>query len=663
MAALPEFQSDLPWSGQRSVRLWRRLAPLLLVILVLPGCSATLVDTEVDAPTAEAPDPALAGSATRILPTVVAASAVLPGEALGAITTPAVAARIAQQAGDLNPLTDGWETEALSEASNLQLAVLGGLLKHPAQLEAAQFADLLTDDFSCGDLLASEMVNAFDDEPLLVERGVIDAAVVGQQLSGAHQGAGGLLAALGALVEPLLEATDVHVKFKLYNVDVADDSYTTRQFVSISGHTPSGMVEQNATWLIRWVRASATAPPRIAWIGVEESEHVTTTGGGPLFADVTEAVLGGDPAYANQLAYGIDYWFERLESVFVREITGIKGLAIGDVNGDGLEDVYVCQLGGFPNLLFIQQPDGTVRNMAVPFGVDILDFTYAALLIDLDNDGDQDLVAATGPQLLILSNDGQGHFKLRATVPVLNEGHSLAAIDYDGDGDLDIYGCRYFADNTGEDGLAGMPTFSQSENGGANVLLRNDITSGDEPRWQFTDVTAEVGLDENNRRSSFAAAWEDYDNDGDPDLYVGNDAGRNNLYRNDNGHFTDVAIAAGVEDHAFGMSVTWGDYNRDGLMDLYVSNMFSAAGNRITFQDQFRTGISGEDKSDIQYTARGNSLFENNGDGTFRDVSVEAGVTMGRWSWGSLFADINNDGWDDLLVGNGYLTRDNHDDL
>ncbi len=84
-----------------------------------------------------------------------------------------------------------------------------------------------------------------------------------------------------------------------------------------------------------------------------------------------------------------------------------------------------------------------------------------------------------------------------------------------------------------------------------------------------------------------AASWEDYDQDGDLDLYVANDFGRNNLYRNDDGQFVDVAAEAGVEDISAGMSVSWGDYNNDGQADLYVGNMFSSAGNRVTYQRQF----------------------------------------------------------------------------
>ncbi len=311
----------------------------------------------------------------------------------------------------------------------------------------------------------------------------------------------------------------------------------------------------------------------------------------------------------------------------------------------------------------MQQPDGTVVDVSAAAGVDILDFSHSALLVDLDNDGDQDLAVATKAQLLFFANDGNGKFSLRIVASIIRDAHSLTAVDYDSDGDLDIYSCRYFPIGAENNNLLGAISYFDAEDAGANVLLRNDIVGAADGEWHFADVTAEVGLDENNQRFSLAAAWEDYDNDGDPDLYVANDVGRNNLYRNDGGHFTDVAATAGVEDHAFGMSVSWGDYNRDGLMDLYVANMFSAAGNRITFQKQFMDDNSGQGKSGIQYTARGNTLFKNMGDGTFRDVSVEAGVTMGRWSWSSLFADVNNDGWEDILVANGYLTRDGTDDL
>ena len=111
------------------------------------------------------------------------------------------------------------------------------------------------------------------------------------------------------------------------------------------------------------------------------------------------------------------------------------------------------------------------------------------------------------------------------------------------------------------------------------------------------------------------------------------------------------------------MSVTWGDYNGDGLMDWYGSNMFSAAGGRSTYQRQFQQAASDHARADMQRHARGNSLFLNQGDGTFRDVSQEAGVVMGRWAWASLLCDLNNDGWQDIFVANGYVTGSGSDDL
>ncbi|MCA9216210.1 MAG: VCBS repeat-containing protein, partial [Planctomycetales bacterium] len=194
-------------------------------------------------------------------------------------------------------------------------------------------------------------------------------------------------------------------------------------------------------------------------------------------------------------------------------------------------------------------------------------------------------------------------------------------------------------------------------NGARNVLFRND---GD---WNFKNVTKQVGLEQNNSRFSLACSWEDFDNDGDQDLYVANDFGRNNFYRNDDGKFTDVAVAFGVEDMSAGMSVAWGDYNNDGRADLYVSNMWSSAGNRISFQRQFLPADSKNSaRSGFQRHARGNSLFRNDGD-RFVDASEQAHVTRGGWAWTSSFADINNDGWEDLLVANGYVTQHDERDL
>jgi hypothetical protein len=233
----------------------------------------------------------------------------------------------------------------------------------------------------------------------------------------------------------------------------------------------------------------------------------------------------------------------------------------------------------------------------------------------------------------------------------------MAAADYDNDGFVDIYATAYHSSSQEADRFAIPVPYHDANNGGSNLLLKND------GHWRFTNVTKETGLDVNNKRFSFAASWEDYDNDGDQDLYVANDFGRGNLYRNDGGHFVDVAAEAGVENIAAGMSASWGDYNHDGWMDLYIGAMFSAAGSRITYQPEFKEGAPEATRQLYKHHAAGNSLFQNAGNGTFRDVSVASRATVAGWAWGSLFADINNDGWDDMVVANGYFTRENSHNL
>ena len=292
--------------------------------------------------------------------------------------------------------------------------------------------------------------------------------------------------------------------------------------------------------------------------------------------------------------------------------------------------------------------------------MDWLQNSRSVLLIDLDNDGDQDLVVGFLGGVLIASNEGNSEFRLRSVTHTSEDIMSLSAADFDKDGDLDIYAVAYYADDVvfSMDEASGPASaqnlvYHDANIGGHNSLLRNDIDNG---VWSFVDATAQVGLDANNSRYSLASAWEDYDNDGDQDLYVANDYGRDNLYRNEGGHFEDVGQSAGAEDAASGMSVAWSDFDRDGWMDAYVANMWSAAGNRIAFQPEFKAHSIDEVKRRLQRFARGNTLLRNDGEQKFVDVSAEAGVEMGRWAWSSQWADLNNDGWEDILIANGYLT-------
>lgn len=561
--------------------------------------------------------------------------------------TTAAPATSRPSAAPARPRSAPWDAEAFSAAAAGQLATLGHLLEAGAA-GAVDVRPLLAADFACGPLQPDDLSTVFTADGITVVRGTVPA---GPRRAGAE----GLVRSLEAWSRP--GSSDLHTKFKVFGVDAGNDAVTTEQLVSLTGRDAAGRFELHTRWTCTWQDGAPDEPPLLRSIVASDYEVAEVrNAGAPLFQDCTAAVLAGNPSFGRHVRRGVDHWARQIESALGQTLQGYQGLAIGDVNGDGREDVYLCQGGGLPNRLFVQAADGTATDRSAVAGVDWMERTTSALLVDLDNDGDQDLVVAT-QDLLVLANDGRGVFSLRAALPGVLLAYSLSAADYDGDGDLDLYACRYNPVRQETSSLPIPIPYHDANNGASNHLLRND------GEWSFRDVTEEVGLGADNRRFSWAAAWEDYDDDGDVDLYVANDFGRNCLYRNDGGTFTNVAAEAGVEDISAGMSVSWGDYDVDGDMDLYVSNMWSSAGNRISFQRKFQVDASDEVRAQFQRHARGNSLFENLGDGTFADVSVEAGVTMGRWSWGSTFVDFNNDGRDDLIAANGFLTAEDTADL
>jgi hypothetical protein len=382
----------------------------------------------------------------------------------------------------------------------------------------------------------------------------------------------------------------------------------------------------------------------------------------PFFTDVTDRALGGNASFERQLKPGLDHWRTILDEATGVDVYGHNGLAVGDYNGDGHEDLYVCQPAGLPNRLYRNNGDGTFSDTTDQAGVAVMDHSSMALFADLDNDGDQDLIVVTTSKPLLFVNHG-GQFRYEAesgfgiTARRDSTLTSAALGDFDRDGLLDLYVCAYDFYTPGS--LYDAPTpYYDATNGPPNYLFRN------KGGLRFEDATARSGMNENNNRFSFAAAWGDYDNDGFPDLYVANDFGRNNLYRNNgDGTFRDAAAQAGVEDLGAGMSAAWADYDNDGDLDLYVGNMWSSAGQRVTSNPAFAS-VAPEAalRAKYQRQARGNSLYRNNGDGTFTDVTMDAGVEMGRWAWSSDFVDFDNDGHEDLFIQNGYVTGpDTHD--
>ena len=548
------------------------------------------------------------------------------------------------QMKNTDPRAAGWTTEIYSDEAGKRLKKLAAFLVQPS--EAKLLDEVKLGEGSASDALRTEGVKqVYEKGGMTVRRGI----------PAAGSPRGGLKAALEALAATLPGGKAERAEVKIVHVEEAGDFFTTRVRVEINAADGKLRREITTHWLVKWKLAEGLPFLSLAVADYEEVDMQRD--GGALFEEVTEAVLGKTPAYLPLVQRGLDYWGQRMCVLNNLQYDGHNGFAVGDANGDGLDDLYVCDNGGLANQLYIHQPDGTVKETAHEAGVDWLENSRSALFVDLDNDGDQDLVIATISLVFFMENDGTGHFKQAGGVRGIDYPFSMAAADYDNDGLLDIYVCNYSARPDDASFSGGrLPTpYNDARNGGKNVIFRNH------GGWKITNVTAECGLDQNNDRWSFAAAWDDFDNDGDQDLYVSNDFGRNNLYRNDDGHFTDIAAEAGVEDAATGMSAAWGDYNRDGNMDIYVGNMFSAAGNRVTFQRKFTDAR--KDAGEMQRMARGNTLFAGDGHGGFKDVSAETNVLMGRWSWGSIFVDLNNDGWQDIFVANGYLSNRKADDL
>jgi tetratricopeptide (TPR) repeat protein len=382
----------------------------------------------------------------------------------------------------------------------------------------------------------------------------------------------------------------------------------------------------------------------------------------PIFVDITPQAFAATPSYVSQLVPGTDYWRTVLDGACGIDIYGHNGVTFADIDGDGFDDLYVCQPAGLPNRLYRNRGDGTFEDVTAESGLGILDNTACALFVDIDNDGRQDaiIVAANGPLLFL--NEGGGKFRakpdaFRFAIAPQGTFTGAAVADYDRDGWLDVYFCLYAYYQGADQYRYPMPYYA-AENGPPNFLMRNQRDG------TFRDVTRETGLDQNNTRFSFCCGWGDHDGDSWPDLYVVNDFGRKNLYRNNgNGTFTDIAREAGVEDTGAGMSVCWLDYDNDGKDDLYVADMWTAAGKRISEQGIFQQNAREEIRALYRKHAMGNSLFRNPGNGHFEDAGARAGTSMGRWSWSSDAWDFDQDGFPDLYIANGMISGATREDL
>jgi hypothetical protein len=351
------------------------------------------------------------------------------------------------------------------------------------------------------------------------------------------------------------------------------------------------------------------------------------------FVDITESA-GIDFGYING-ASGEKFMLEAVGS----------GAAFFDADRDGFIDLYILNGAALPgydgptgtNALFRNDGDGTFTDVTAASGTGDPGFGMAAATGDADNDGFPDLYVANHGANRFYQNDGDGSFTdITSTARVGDDGWGAHAAfsDVDRDGDLDLYVANYM-DFDPEDnrrcfrGEAREYCGPNTYPGQSGVLYRND---GD---LRFTDVTVESGL-ATTEGKQLAAVFGDLDQDGDEDLFIANDKNPNFLFLNDGkGHFVESGAIAGVAYNEEGvaesaMGADVGDIDNDGDMDIIVA----------TFQ------------------WLPNTLYRNDGDGFFSDVTFAVGLgaeSVPYLGMTAAFLDYDNDGFLDVFVANGHL--------
>lgn len=307
-----------------------------------------------------------------------------------------------------------------------------------------------------------------------------------------------------------------------------------------------------------------------------------------------------------------------------------------DIDADGWPDIIFTRPGA-PVVVFINNRDGTFRVDGTARGLDAAGEVGGWAAGDLDNDGDTDLFMAplSGPRFFLFLNDGSGRFSevavargADATVTLQNHrGQSVALVDYDRDGYLDVL-------------VSEWNVTANSENARHNVLLRNRGASA--PAF-FDNRTAAAGLVQPHSGTliwNYASIWADYDGDSQPDAFYAGDFGTSQLWwNNGDGTFHNGTAASGMQGSYDGMGATVFDYDGDGRLDVFVSAI------EIT-----------QSPSGVRSFVSDNRLFRNLGNRQFIDVSQLTGVRESGWGWGAGHLDADNDGQPDLVVTNGYST-------
>ncbi|HIE99854.1 MAG TPA: redoxin domain-containing protein [Fuerstia sp.] len=348
-----------------------------------------------------------------------------------------------------------------------------------------------------------------------------------------------------------------------------------------------------------------------------------------------------------------------------------NGLAIGDVDGDGLHDVYfVTQVGG--NELWKNHGDGTFENMTETAGVAVSDrIGVSASFADIDNDGDADLYVTNvrSPNVLF-ENDGKGNFTDISSASGLDyDGHSSSAVffDYNRDCRLDLFLVnvgKYTTDKsttvindrfTGPDdraysyNVANPDAFAahlKPERSESSVLFENQGGN------RFVDVSARVDLQDSSWSGD--ASPLDVNKDGWPDLYVLNMQGHDEYYENEKGQrFVKKSREIFPASPWGAMGIKVFDFDNDGRLDIYLTDMHTDMGDLAdpkneklkTPKEQFAPEILNSDGNHVM----GNAFFQQQQDGTYKEISSRIGAET-YWPWGLSVGDLNADGFEDVFV-------------
>ena len=345
------------------------------------------------------------------------------------------------------------------------------------------------------------------------------------------------------------------------------------------------------------------------------------------------------------------------------------GVAIGDINNDGLPDIYFTANSKGNNKLYLNKGDFHFEDITAKAGIaGTSDWCSGVTMADVNGDGYLDIyicavskkLGLTGHNRLFINNKNGTFGDSAAAYGLAFEGYSTQAafFDYDHDGDLDCFLLNQSSHSVETYGDTSLRRHGSEVSG--SRLFRNELNNG---QRMFTDVTKDSHIYNSALGYGLGLAVADLNNDGWEDIYVGNDFHENDYYylNNGNGTFTESGAQHFNHYSRFSMGNDIADYNNDGQLDVFTADMLPGA------EEVLKT-YAGGDQLDIynnniigngfqnQYSK--NCLQKNMGSGVgFSDQSLLAGVAATDWSWCPLFADYDNDGTKDLFISNGIVKR------